>query len=71
MGMGIGMASKARPTKPALKPVKKMQNFNWRRFLVTPAGATGKKDTVWDVIKEPNLKMEEIEDLFENKVSKS
>jgi hypothetical protein len=59
---------RARPTKPVIRPVKKLQNFNWRRVLVLPQGTANKKESVWDDLKEYSLNQEEIEDLFENKV---
>jgi hypothetical protein len=68
-GMGMmGARPVARPTKPVIRPVKKLQNFNWRRVLVLPQGASGKKENVWDTVSEVPLNQEEIEELFENKV---
>jgi hypothetical protein len=69
---GMGMPSArpvAKPTKPVIRPVKKLQNFNWRRVLVLPAGTPGKKDNVWDTVTEIPLNQEEMEELFENKVN--
>jgi hypothetical protein len=34
-----------------------------------PAGTPNKKENVWDDVKEFSLKQDEIEELFENKVS--
>ena len=53
-GMGMGMARPGvpKPTKPAIRPVKKLQPFNWRRVLVLPPGAPGKKDNIWDTVTE-------------------
>eukprot|EP00347_Sterkiella_histriomuscorum_P022668 403337606 len=67
MGMGFGMSNKPQPTKQAIKPVRKLQNYNWRRILVAPQGAPDKKETVWDFVKEFPLSQEEVEELFENK----
>jgi hypothetical protein len=41
MGMGMGMGGNVRnkkpgPTKPVIKPTKKLINFNWRRVFVAP-----------------------------------
>jgi hypothetical protein len=44
-----------RPTKPAIRPVKKLQNFNWRRVLLVPQGTQGKKINLWDEIEELKL----------------
>lgn len=68
MGGGMG----ARPgvpkaTKPVIRPVKKLQNFNWRRVLLVPKDTPGKKNNIWDDIQEAQLNMEEFEELFENK----
>jgi hypothetical protein len=49
MGMG-GPRPVAKPTKPVIRPVKKLQNFNWRRVLVLPPGTVGKKDNIWDTV---------------------
>lgn len=46
-----------------------MQAFNWRRVLVLPQGAPGKKENIWDTVSEIPLNQEEMEELFENKVS--
>ena len=59
----------ARPTKPVIRPVKKLQNFNWRRVLLLPKDAPGKKPNIWDDIEEMKLNQDEIEELFENKVN--
>jgi hypothetical protein len=68
MGMGARPAA-PRPTKPAIKLEKKLQPFNWRRVLVLPPGTAGKKDSVWDSVPDIGLNQQEIEELFENKVS--
>ena len=52
MGMGMGMGARPRPTKDAIVPVRKLQNFNWRRILVLPSGAPNKKESIWDDVKE-------------------
>jgi hypothetical protein len=44
-----------RPTKPAIRPVKKLQNFNWRRVLLLPSDAPGKKLNLWDNVEELTL----------------
>ncbi len=64
-----GARAVAKPTKPVIRPVKKLQNFNWRRVLVLPAGTPGKKENIWDTVTEVQLNQEEMEELFENKVS--
>ena len=58
-----------RPTKPVIRPVKKLNNFNWRRVLLVPQGAPGKKVNIWDDVSEAKLNQEEFEELFENTVS--
>jgi len=71
-GMGMmGMAAprRPRPTKPVVKPTKKLINFNWRRILAPPKDEPEKKPSIWDSIKEIPLDMSEVEDRFENKVS--
>lgn len=70
MGGGVrpGGPKKLGPTKPVIKPVKKLINFNWRRIFVAPTGTADKKGSIWDDIKELEVKQDEIEDLFENKV---
>ena len=68
----MGMAARPgvpKPTKPVIRPVKKLQQFNWRRVLLVPKDAPGKKINLWDDITEPAINQEEFEELFENKVS--
>jgi hypothetical protein len=67
-GMGVGRPAAPRPTKPVIRPVKKLQAFNWRRVLVLPQGTAGKKENIWDAVTETPLNQEEMEELFENKV---
>jgi len=67
----MGMAARPgvpKPTKPVIRPVKKLQQFNWRRVLLVPKDAPGKKVNLWDDITEPAINQEEFEELFENKV---
>lgn len=35
-GIGRGPIKKLGPTKPVIKPTKKLVNFNWRRIFVAP-----------------------------------
>lgn len=67
MGMGGGRPGVPKATKPVIRPTKKLQNFNWRRVLVTPKDTPGKKNNLWDDIVEAQLDMDEFEELFENK----
>ena len=70
MGMGMGMRPGVpRPTKAVIRPVKKLQNFNWRRVLLVPKDAPGKKINLWDNVEEVKINQEEFEELFENKVT--
>lgn len=63
----MGRPPAPKPTKPVIRPVKKLQNFNWRRVLVLPKGTAGKKENLWDDVEECKLNQEEMEELFENK----
>jgi hypothetical protein len=67
MGMMGARPGVPKPTKPVIRPTKKLQNFNWRRVLVLPKDAPGKKSNLWDDIEEAKLDMDEFEELFENK----
>lgn len=62
--MGRG---KPKPTKPEIKPSKKLKAYQWRRILKEPKDKKNRKHLVWDDIEEVDLDMQEVEDLFEDK----
>lgn len=70
MAMMAGMgALRAQPTKPVIRPTKKLQNFNWRRILLLPPDAPNKKHTIWDDI-DKEIKEDQKKKQGENKEEK-
>lgn len=67
-GPRMGGPVRPQPTKPVIQLTKKLQAFNWRRVLILPQGTPNKKESVWDQVDEYKLNLEEIEEMFENKV---
>jgi hypothetical protein len=55
------------PTKPEIRPSKKLIAFNWRRIFVAPQEDPKKVNNFWDKVPDVSFPMEEVEELFENK----
>jgi hypothetical protein len=67
MRAGGFVSKKPKPTKPVIKPSKKLKPYQWRRYLHEPMDKKGRVPIVWDDIEEVELELEEVEDLFEDK----
>ena len=61
---GGGRARGPQPTKPVIKPTKKMKGFFWKRIIVDP---NSKDDTMWNNIKEVPMDQADIEEHFHDK----
>jgi len=62
-----GRSSKPKPTKPVIKPSKKMKAYQWRRVLHEPKEKKNRVHIIWDDIEEAKLDQAEVETLFEDK----
>ena len=58
---------KPQPTKPIIKPSKKLKAYQWRRLLKEPKDKPKRKHVVWDDIEEVTMELAEVEELFEDK----